>query len=668
MAKGSKGEHFLSAYLVQPGENSVLSYRHDQGIALWRSSEHAVELVRVWQIERLTGQKHHDWPLFTVARAEAFLNYLLEPEGLSLNEITCLWGTPGLPRYRDVPAPAGAKGLPSHSLAHLFSGMLVDTRLFKEENIIAMAIDGGPDFVAERGYPKHWYAGCISWHGNLTFQPVASPAPLYGAASALFMREPGTLMALASACQAQMKINSDAMVSSLDLYGGQLFPMTVALPFVKSLIREAVEQLAQRPLDSRFSRQDNIQSAVMSAVQACCEAIAARNVRILCSMSRIAPRDSYLSVSGGFALNCPTNSRLMDEFGFRGLLVPPCADDSGQVLGLGLMGLYQSGMFQARDFILASAFHGSPLRDSETALREFSPWIKSISDFSSEQFVRDISSSVVAWVDGEAEVGPRALGHRSLLGDPRTVKTKDRLNSVKQRQWWRPVAPIVMSAHAAEWFELSRPSPYMLEVAQVRKEMRAKVPAIVHLDGSARLQVLDPGIDLRLNDALGAFWRATGIPMLCNTSLNDKGEPIVDTAAEALTFCLRKGIEVIYLGGRRVGLQGQDECGAEFSATPRARDGRRFFEGQEATRDVIWNGWLERGYSEEAMFVLSFMPGLRDIPGMSNSERANNVAKRFADRRPSFTALASRYRSLMGPGTSFSTNAASLVARVIEGG
>jgi carbamoyltransferase len=671
MSNGSNGEYFLSAYLAQPGDNSVLSPRHDQGVALWRSSEHAVELVRVWAIERLSGQKHHDWPLFTAARAEVFLNYLLESERLSLNDIACLWGTPGLPRYRHVPSPAGAKDLPAHSLAHLFSGMLLDTRLFKEENIVAMAIDGGPDFVEERTYPERWYAGCISRHGSLTFQSVASPAPLYGAASALFMREPGTLMALASACRAKMKIDAEALVSSLNLYGGRLFPMTVAVPFIKSLIIEALEQLAQGALDSRFSLKENIQSAVMSAVQECCEVIAARNVRLLCSSGRIDPRDSYLSVSGGFALNCPTNSRLMDEFGFRGLLVPPCADDSGQALGLGLMGLYESGMFQARDFRFASAFHGDPLRDSEMALQEFSPWIESVSDFSSEQFVQDISSSIVAWVDGKAEVGPRALGHRSLLGDPRTAKTKDQLNRVKQRQWWRPVAPIVMSAHAAEWFELPRPSPYMLEVARVREEMRGRVPAIVHLDGSARLQTLDPSIDPRLNDALDAFWRATGIPILCNTSLNDKGEPIVDTAAEALTFCLRKGIEVIYLGGRRVGLHGhdgQEESRRELPAMPRTREGRRFFEGQEASRDVIWNGWLERGYSEQAIFVLSFMPGLRGIPGISDPERANNVAKRFARRRPAFTVLADRYRSLTGPGTSFSTYTGGSVARLFEGG
>jgi carbamoyltransferase len=668
MATDTKGEYFLSAYLVQPGENSVFAQRHDQGVALWRASEHTVDLVRAWEIERISGQKHHYWPLFTGAQAEIFLKYLLEPEGLSPADITCLWGTPGLPGYRPISAPAGAAGLAIHSLAHLFSGMLLDTRLFKEENIVAMAIDGGPDLVAEGRYPERWYAGCVSTRGSLTFQPVASPAALYGAASALFWREPGTLMALASACRTKIKIDAESMVSSLDLLGGYRPPGVSAVPFVSGLVKEAMEQLAPHQLDSRFSQEDNIQGAVMSAIQECCQLIAERNVTQLCALGQIDPRDSYLSISGGFALNCPTNSWLMDRFGFRGLLIPPWANDSGQAIGLGLMGLYESGAFRDRDFKLTSAFHGNPLRDTEAALQEFSPWIQDISHFSGEQFVQDISNSIVAWVDGEAEVGPRALGHRSLLGDPRTIKTKDRLNEIKNRQWWRPVAPLVMSAHVTEWFEQSRPSPYMLEVADVKEGVRQKVPAIVHLDGSARHQVLEPGIDSRLDDALEAFWRATGVPILCNTSLNDKGEPIVDTAAEALTFCIRKGIEVIYLDGRRVALRGQENVERKIPTMPRVRDGQRFFVGQEATRDAIWNGWLERGYSEAALFVFSNWPGLRNNnPELCEPERMANLARYFSDKEPEFAASVERHVAMVGPGTSFSTTG-DPVASLFAGG
>lgn len=648
------GEYFLSAYLSHPGENSVLALRHDQGVALWRSSDHAVDLVRLWEVERLTGQKHHEWPLFTLAKAQDFLSYLLESEKLSLDNISGLWGTPGLPGYHPMPIPSGAEGLPVHSLAHLFSGLLLDTQLFKEENIVAMAVDGGPDFVEDDLDPEHWFTGCISRQGGLTFQPVASPGPIYDAASILFLREPGTLMALASACRTKIKIDPEAIVSSLNLLGG--YPLLTTIPLIRLLVKEAEEQLAMAAPDSSFSREDNIQSAVMSAVQECCQVVATRNVEQLCALGRIDSRDAYLSMSGGFALNCPTNSQLMDQFGFRGLLAPPCANDSGQAMGLGLMGLYQSGMLRDRDFKFSSAFQGNSLRDAEAALREFHPWVRNISDFSGEQFVRDVSSSIVAWIDGRSEVGPRALGHRSLLGDPRTLKTKDDLNRVKQRQWWRPVAPIVMSAYAADWFVQSRPSPYMLEVADVKEGVRGKVPAIAHLDGSARLQTLDPSVDPRLHAALEAFRRATGIPLLCNTSLNDKGEPIADSAAEALTFCIRKGIEVAYLDGRRIALRNLDNGTLELPNGPRSREGRRFFEDQEASRDLIWDGWLERGYSEAAMFLFSFMPGLRNDPELGKPERVNELARRYAIRRPGFKVLVEKNRGMFGPGSSFSTN------------
>jgi carbamoyltransferase len=668
MQAQSHPEFYLSTYLAEPGPNSVLSSRHDQAVALWRRTGDSVELARIWELERLSGQKHHHWPAFTNARVQALLSGLLDREGLSLADIRCTWGTPGLPGYRPLSHPAGAERFPLHSLAHLFSGLLLDTTIFKEATIVGMAIDGGPDFVQERSSPDYWYAGCVSRTGRLEFLPIASPGPLYGAASAAFGREPGTLMALASACRSKIKIDAEDLASSINLLGGRTFPPAIALPFLRALVSEAEEQLSGRPLDSRFSRDDNIQSAVMSAIQECCEIVAIRNVTALCEHAQVRPQDSYLSVSGGFALNCPANSRLMDDLGFRGLLVPPCANDSGQALGLGLMGLLQAGAFRSADFRLGSAYYGNPVRDVAIALAEFEPWIEETSGFSPEQFVHDVCCSVVAWVDGEAELGPRALGHRSLLGDPRSAEVKNRLNEVKQRQWWRPVAPVVLDAHAARWFDQSRPSPYMLEVTQVFDHLAARVPAIVHLDGSARHQVLEQATNPRLYQALEAFRAATGVPMLCNTSLNDKGEPIVDTAAEALNFCVRKGIKVIYLEGRRVVLRTSAIGGLTAPADTRPRSCLDLFTGQEADRDALWNGWLERGYSDAAMFMLAVMPGLRKYLDPSAPERVNALAEQLQARGPKFGALVRQYGDLAGPGTSFSVHSELSMARLIEGG
>lgn len=200
MTKDSKGEYFLSAYLVQPGENSVLSHRHDPGVALWRSSEHAVELVRVWQIERLSGQKHHDWPLFTIERAEAFLNYLLEPEGLSLNDIACLWGTPGLPRYRHVPAPEERRTfLPTAWLICSAECMLEVARLRKgmrgkvpaivhfDESARLQALDPGIDLRLNDALGAFWRATGIPMLCNTSLNDKSETNSRYSC------RSPGVL-------------------------------------------------------------------------------------------------------------------------------------------------------------------------------------------------------------------------------------------------------------------------------------------------------------------------------------------------------------------------------------------------------------------------------------------------------------------------------------------
>ena len=173
--------------------------------------------------------------------------------------------------------------------------------------------------------------------------------------------------------------------------------------------------------------------------------------------------------------------------------------------------------------------------------------------------VEDIIAAPIVWFDKGSEVGPRALGARSLIGDPRTQETKDQLNIIKQRQWWRPVAPIVLRDHIGEWFEQEFESPYMLHAFTVKEEMRDKVIAILHEDNTARLQSIteNDGQD-RLYEVIQCFYKKTGIPIVCNTSLNDKGEPIINRIEEALNFALRKGIKVAYFNGKRFELKNHE--------------------------------------------------------------------------------------------------------------
>lgn len=658
MTATKRNEYYLSTYMTPPGERSVISPRHDHNVSLWRRSSERIELVRHWEFERISGQKHHSWPLYTRERAESFLSELLALEGVRLSDVRASWGTPGLPQHQPVSVPRGAEGLPTHSLAHLFSGILLDTHIFKTSNIIGMAVDAAPDLVLEDELPDHYYAGCVSLQGEIKFSPVESPAPLYHAADRLLGKEPGTLMALASATHAEIVFDVESAMADVEIFGGHVQPWAVSFDLVRQILGEAERQLDGNSADERFTAEENLHSAVMKVVQECCERIVARNIDRLCELGGVRPDECYLSISGGFGLNCQANTEILDHYKFRGLLTPPCANDSGVGLGLGLLGLHGIGAFDNHDLRIDTAYHGNGLGDVDCALAEFSPWIADVRDFSPSEFVHDISGDVVAWVDGAGEMGPRALGHRSLLGDPRSNKVKDLLNQYKQRQWWRPVAPIVLADYAEEWFDNPRSSPFMLEAAEVCAEKRDQIPAILHLDGTARHQTLTEQQNPLLYWAIDEFRTATGVPVVCNTSLNDKGEPIVDTVAEALNFCIRKGISVAYIAGRRVVLRDRSDGGEELPDRPRARSVEHFT-GQESTRDEIWREWLGRGYSEASLLLMTGTPQFLADSTTFTPNRVRLLAERVADKDPAFQENLDEFCREHGPGSTFDVNARS---------
>jgi carbamoyltransferase len=158
---------------------------------------------------------------------------------------------------------------------------------------------------------------------------------------------------------------------------------------------------------------------------------------------------------------------------------------------------------------------------------------------------------VVAWFDGGSEFGPRALGHRSILSAPFPASVRDHLNeNVKFREWFRPYAPIIPVERAAEFFDISQPSPFMLVVADVRQPER--MPAITHVDGTARLQTLDRPDNPVLYDVLGAFDALTGCPVLLNTSFNVAGEPIVESPQDALRAFTSMRLDYLVMSGRLV--------------------------------------------------------------------------------------------------------------------
>lgn len=650
-------QYFLSAYMASPDPRLVFSRRHDHSVALWSVRNGKTDLVRVWEFERISGQKHHDWPLFTRDRAEQFIGSLLAEEGLSWEDIDCTWGTPGLPMYRELTAPADASMFPMHSLAHLFSGLLMDTEIFAGENIIALAVDQAPDVLLESASKPYWYAGAVSIRGAVSYFPVESPGPLYSACRNLFGAEEGTLMALATACDFAIEYDVERDIKGFRLFGGdgaEEHPFREAYPFVRRVEASARAQYDEQVGDPRFSAEDNIQSAVMKVVQAACEMILARNIASLCEQADLDPTQCFLSLTGGYALNCPSNSRILDRFECKGLLTPPCPNDAGQALGYGLMGLYADGVLPRATFRLPSAFLGMKVGGQAEARSTFAPWIKSTAAFDPGQFVADIIDGPIAWVSGAAELGPRALGHRSLLADPRSTAAKDRLNEVKSRQWWRPVAPIVLAEHVREWFVTTRESDYMLEAAPVQEDKRELVPAVMHLDGSARYQTIRSDVDDLLYGAIRSFHEATGVPLLCNTSLNDKGEPIVNTAPEAFNFCLRKGVKVLYIDGERFELEPYSPTAGDTMALtgplPRTE---AVFADQSDARDEIWQATGAKDLSDEAFYLIQRSPSLKSAE--VNGRQAELLAKMLSRSVPNFKAAAEAFVKKFGPGSHFET-------------
>jgi carbamoyltransferase len=257
--------------------------------------------------------------------------------------------------------------------------------------------------------------------------------------------------------------------------------------------------------------------------------------------------DRVLTMAGGVALNCVANSRLAADGPFEEIWVQPAAGDAGTALGGALHVAAEAG---ERAAPMAGADLGRGWTDAELAAwLDTARWPyerpEDLADTVAEVLAND---GVVAWFAGRAEYGPRALGHRSLLANPGRRETLTKLNDVKGREQFRPVAPMIRLDRAADVFTGPLPSPYMLFVHGVRPEWRDRIPAVVHVDGTARAQTVDPDTEPGVAALLTAFERKTGLPCLVNTSLNTAGRPIVDDPRDALELFGSAPVDILVLG------------------------------------------------------------------------------------------------------------------------
>ena len=256
-----------------------------------------------------------------------------------------------------------------------------------------------------------------------------------------------------------------------------------------------------------------------------------------------------LCIAGGVALNCVANGRVARESGFDNVWIQPAAGDDGIAIGCAYYGWLEI-LKQRRSFVMDHSYVGRRYSDQEIADSASKFLVRvQITQTKSNDIAKDTAKlladqKVIGWFQDRSEFGPRALGNRSLLADPRKPEMKDILNSrVKHRQPFRPFAPIVLYERVKEIFEGEEDSPFMLIAKNVRPEWRDKIPAIVHVDGTARVQTVREETNPMLYRLLKEFDALTGVPVLINTSFNVKGEPIIETPRDAVICFLTTGID-----------------------------------------------------------------------------------------------------------------------------
>lgn len=285
---------------------------------------------------------------------------------------------------------------------------------------------------------------------------------------------------------------------------------------------------------------------------------------------------SNLVLAGGVALNCVANGRLLREKIFDQIWIQPAAGDSGGAIGAGFSAWHEyfGNPRSAKGHDLMKGSYLGPEfseKECEQSLKNFGAKMKNLEGESYLDYVsrRLSQGAVVGWFQGRMEFGPRALGNRSILGDPRNGKMQSTMNlKIKFRESFRPFAPAILEEKVSEFFEISEPSPYMLLVAGVQQHKRTAmrpgeeklfgierlniarsvIPAVTHVDYTARVQTVSKTMNRRFYELLESFERLTGCPVLVNTSFNVRGEPIVCTPEEAYRCFMRTEMDVLCIG------------------------------------------------------------------------------------------------------------------------
>ena len=537
-----------------------ISASHNGSACLLRGDEIVVAI----QEERLSRFKRHRIYGCGQSLATPYcLNYAgITPADLDL-VVLCVQGRLQDQKhdiYRDTFLNVRGHGTPHlaipHHYGHAFS--VFATSGFAESAILIVDGAGSPvtDLTAAEksilnGQPIDAWETISLYYGNGTeviplekhvvdrggwFVPYKSEMPTFGSLGGMFS---------AAAEQIFGESTEAGKVMGLAAYGKPEFPSSdfFEIEGGRFCYKDNV------PLRFRHERRwpDSAQEyeTLAASVQAALETALlylVQHVRELC-------HSNNLCYAGGVALNSVANERIIRESGYENVYIIPAAEDSGAAIGAAYYGLWHLTGHNSRRRLLHDALgHTYSAADISNALSNRS----NVRTVESTNVIADAvdllcDGKIIGWFDGGSELGPRALGQRSILCDPRRPDGKETLNRrVKMREGFRPFAPAVTLAEAPNWFEFNGTtpeSPFMLRVCEVNPQRKDEVPAIVHADGTGRLQTLTPTANGRFYELVKRFYERTSVPMVLNTSFNRMGQPIVETPTHAIECLLNTGLD-----------------------------------------------------------------------------------------------------------------------------
>lgn len=453
-----------------------------------------------------------------------------------------------------------------HHYGHAFSAFA--TSGFREAAILVVDGAGSPatDFTAEELKTLNGLAVDDGWemislyHGSgTTITPLEKHVVERGAWLMMHdgeMPSFGSLGGMFSATAQQIfgEVTEAGKVMGLAPYGEAIFPATDFFEITKG----EFDFKDMVPLRFRHSERwphcARDYEALSGSVQAALEEALLYLVQHIRELSG----SENLCYAGGVALNSVANERIIRESGFKNVYIIPAAEDSGVAIGAAYYGLWTLTQHNAlRPLIQDAPGRSYSLADVSAAV-DGNEHVRVMYSTDVLADAVDLLSDgkIIGWFDGGSELGPRALGQRSILCDPRRPDAKETLNRrVKMREAFRPFAPAVLLEEAANWFEFAETtpeSPFMLRVVPVRQERKEQVPAIVHVDGTGRVQTLTRTNNGRFYELVQKFYEQTGVPILLNTSFNRMGQPIVETPADAIECLLSTGLDCCVFADRIV--------------------------------------------------------------------------------------------------------------------